>query len=89
MLEAIHEPLMRTVALLEAARDAPKEVLGGLVQVVEEVGDELSDSAGESFRQMDFLLDQMRQTQPPYSNTGVRSEKQQGKQRLSKTGKGG
>ena len=89
MLQAIHEPLMRTVALLEAAREAPKEVIEGLSGVVEEVASELMQSAGESVIQMDFLLHQMGAAQPPHSNTRVRSDKNQVNQQLKKMTNGG
>jgi len=56
LLESVHPPLMRTVALLEAARDAPQKVRDNLRQTVEELERELAVSAGTGLEQMDMLL---------------------------------
>ena len=55
VIETIIPPLMSTVALLEAARDAPEEVKNGLRKVVEDVEQELNKTAGDSLTQMDWL----------------------------------
>jgi hypothetical protein len=59
LLEAVHPPLMRTVALLEAAREAPEQVKSGLRGTIEQMEHELQESLGGSVQQMDYLLDQM------------------------------
>ena len=55
VVETIIPPLMRTVAILEAARDAPEEDKNGLRKVVEDVEQELNQTAGDSLSQMDWL----------------------------------
>lgn len=56
LLETVHQPLMRTVALLEAASEAPSQVGLGLRGVVESLERQLLNEAGETFKQMDFLM---------------------------------
>jgi len=79
-LESIHEPLMRTLAIIDAARDAPEEVKRGLRQAFDDVERDVVKSAGSGIAQMDWLLSRLREGsevpsgvgQPPHSNTGVR-----------------
>ena len=59
MLETVHEPLMRTVAFLEAAAEAPKQVRDGLKKSFESVERDLYKSAGHTVAQMDFLTEQL------------------------------
>ena len=59
ILETVYEPLMRTVALLEAARDAPVEVRQGLKRTLEDMERELVGAAGSSLAQMDLLVDRL------------------------------
>jgi hypothetical protein len=59
LLESVHEPLMRTVAFLEAAADAPKQVKDGLRQSFEAVERDLYGQAGYTVAQMDWLTEQM------------------------------
>lgn len=61
LLDAVHEPLMRTVALLEAARDAPLEVRVGLRRSVEALERELVDRSGATLAQMDWLLESVQE----------------------------
>jgi len=56
LLEAVHPPLMRTIALLEAARDAPKAVQDGLRQSVDALEMELTGDLGKSLAQVDWLI---------------------------------
>ena len=58
LLEAIHPPLMRTVALLEAAQDAPDQVKDGLRETILDLERELTGSAGSALAQMDWLTAQ-------------------------------
>ena len=78
LLEAIHPPLMRTVATLEAAQAAPKELRENLRQTVEDMEREINAALGCGIEQMDMLLQQLQSSatrgQPPHSNTGVRSD---------------
>ena len=74
LLEAVHQPLMRTVALIEAAQEAPRQVRDRLHESVEEIEQQLSESMGAKIRQMDWLA-LAEGKQPPLSNTGVRLEK--------------
>jgi len=64
LLESIAPVLTRTVALLEAAALAPKQVRDGLVEVVELAHDELVGIAGDATGQLDDLL-------VGFSNLGV------------------
>lgn len=56
LLESIGPVLARTVALLEAASDAPKQVRDGLRATVQNTHDELVGISGDTIRQMDWLL---------------------------------
>ena len=56
LVSSIHEPLMRTVALLDAAMQAPEDVKRGLRGVVEGVESQLVGAAGGGLAQMDWLL---------------------------------
>jgi len=55
LLETVHPPLLRTVALLQAAHDAPQEVKDGLLGAFEGMEKELNKAAGIAERQLDFL----------------------------------
>lgn len=61
LLETIHPPLMRTVALLEAARDAPRQVTEGLRGTIEQLERELVGVAGGSIAQMDWMLSEIQE----------------------------
>lgn len=56
LLDSVAPALTRTVALLEAAADAPKQVREGLRSVVENTHDELVGVSGDALKQLDFLL---------------------------------
>lgn len=56
LLDSVAPALTRTVALLEAAADAPKQVRDGLRSVVESTHDELVGVSGDALKQLDFLL---------------------------------
>jgi len=55
LLEAVNPPLMRTVALLEAAAEAPGQVSAGLVRVLEDMERELVAATGAQVAQLDWL----------------------------------
>lgn len=80
MLEIAHPPLMRTIALIEAAMEAPGEVHRRLHDVFEDMGLEAAKTLGGGLGQLDFLLLQrggegasQSALDPRSSNTGVRS----------------
>lgn len=56
LLEAVHPPLMRTVALLEAALEAPKAVHAGLLQTIQGLERDLNPQMVDALGQMDWLL---------------------------------
>ena len=56
VMESIHPPLMRTVALIDAANDAPDKVKTDLVRAAETLEKELSHAVGSSLAQMDLLI---------------------------------
>jgi hypothetical protein len=57
MMDAVAPALTRTIALLEAAADAPQQVRDGLRSVVESTHNDLVEASGGAIKQMDFLLD--------------------------------
>lgn len=59
LLDSVHEPFMRTVALLDAASQAPKQVKDGLRQSFEAVERELYGTVGYTVAQMDWLTEQL------------------------------
>lgn len=60
MLGTVHEPLMRTVAFLEAAAEAPQQVRDGLRKSFEAVERDLYAAAGHTVSQMDWLTQQLK-----------------------------
>lgn len=59
LLDSVHEPFMRTVALLDAAAQAPKQVKDGLRQSFEAVERDLYGVVGYTVAQMDWLTEQL------------------------------
>ena len=59
LVEAVSDPLMRTVALLEAASAAPKEIKDGLRGTVQQMERDLYGAAGYTLGQMDWLINEM------------------------------
>lgn len=59
LVEAVSESLMRTVALLEAAAAAPKQIKDGLRGTVQAMERELYGAAGYTLGQMDWLINEM------------------------------
>ena len=57
----VHRPLMRVVALMEAARDAPKQVKEGIITNMHRLEAEVSGLTEEHVRQLDMLLHQQQQ----------------------------
>lgn len=56
LIDSVAPALARTVALLEAAASAPKQVQDGLRSVVEGLHSDLLETAGDSIKQLDWLL---------------------------------
>ena len=61
LLDSVAPVLARTVALLEAAAAAPKQVRDGLREVAEAAHDEFTVIAGDATKQLDMLLDAVAQ----------------------------
>lgn len=59
MLDAIAPSLVRTVALLEAAAEAPNDVKRGLRAAVEGIQDELIGVAGDATNQLDLIMSEL------------------------------
>lgn len=60
LLEAVYPPLMRTVALLEAALEAPRAVHDGLRQTILGLELDMVSQADGALGRMDWLLEEMR-----------------------------
>ena len=71
LLEMVHQPLMRTVALLEAASESSGQIKDGLRGVVETLERQLLKDAGETFQQMDFLMQKLSPDSRPSKGTGA------------------
>lgn len=56
LLESVSPVLGRTVALLEAAANAPREIQEGLREVVETAHDDLVVISGDATKQLNLLL---------------------------------
>jgi hypothetical protein len=75
ILESVHDPLQRTVLLLEAAQDAPRQVKAGLRQVVEDLEADLVGEMGAAIQQLDLILEKAKSASNPRPcNTGVTSQ---------------
>lgn len=69
LLDSVAPSLTRTVALLEAAFEAPKSVKNGLRGVVESLRAELVDASGDASKQLNFVLSQMEQDAQGYASS--------------------
>lgn len=67
MIEHAHAPLMRTVALLEAASEAPLQARQGLHDLVAKLEASVQATAAANLTQLDFLSEAARPSQPPRS----------------------
>ena len=78
LLESIHPPLQRTVALLDAAKEAPQQVKDGLRSTVEDLEREISGQSREALGQLDWVARELGAeadegvSDPRPCNTGVR-----------------
>lgn len=59
LIESVLPPLRRTIALIEAAQQAPEHVKAGLRSVVEATHDDLLKIAGSGNQQLDMLLQEL------------------------------
>ena len=73
LLDSVHDPFMRTVALLDAAAQAPKQIKDGLRQSFEAVERELYGAVGYTSAQMDWLIEQLGKPSGGDAETGTRS----------------
>lgn len=76
LVSSIHEPLMRTVALLDAAQQAPEDVKAGLRGVVEGVESQLVGTVGGTLAQLDWLIGRARKGTSRAPSGAERSEAQ-------------
>jgi CopG-like RHH_1 or ribbon-helix-helix domain, RHH_5 len=60
LLVSVHEPMCRTLAILEAARDAPRAVLDGLREAAEEIERDMADVHAASLGQLDWIVERVR-----------------------------
>lgn len=65
LLIAAHEPLCRTLAVLEAARDAPRQVLEGIREAAEETERTLTQAYAGGLDQLDWIMERVRQPELP------------------------
>lgn len=68
IIESIHPPLMRTVALLEAALEAPRHVKSELRNAMELFERQMSGQYAQTLDQADFLLDQVNKSRRKVSS---------------------
>lgn len=59
LLDSIAPSLGRTVAILEAAMEAPNDVKRGLRAMVEDLHQEVISTSGDASRQLDMVLDRL------------------------------
>jgi hypothetical protein len=65
LLLAAHEPLCRTLAVLEAAREAPRQVLEGIREAAEETERDLTRAYAGGLDQLDWIMERVRQPELP------------------------
>lgn len=70
LLTAAHDPLIRTVAVLEAAQRAPAEARASFLARVQQIEQELEGAAGETLHQFALLTSAL--SDPVDSGNGVR-----------------
>jgi hypothetical protein len=69
LLLAAHEPMCRTLAVLEAARDAPRHVLDGIREAAEETERTLTQAYAGGLDQLDWIMERVRQPELPEAPT--------------------
>jgi hypothetical protein len=84
LIDSVAPALGRTVALLEAAREAPAQVRQGLIDVVQGLHGELVEATGEASKEVQLCLDRLSDPawQPPTSGS-VQSEEKGAAQALN------
>lgn len=84
LIDSVAPALGRTVALLEAAREAPSQVRQGLIDVVHGLHGELLEATGEASKEVQLCLDRLGDPawQPPTSDS-VQSEEKGAAQALN------
>lgn len=77
LLESVSPALSRTVALLEAAQEAPERVKEGLIAVVKGLHQDLIEATGEANREVQLCLDTLGSPAfQPTTSGSVQSEKE-------------
>lgn len=71
LIDSVAPALGRTVALLEAAREAPSQIRQGLIDVVQQLHGELVGVTGEASKEVQLCLDRLNDPawQPPTSGS--------------------
>jgi len=89
LLDAVAPSLARTVALLEAAQEAPEQVKKGLLGVLDDMHDELLGVTGRANTQVDSIVSAMRRdvvnphvvTRGSGTGVGVKNQAQKGSEK--------
>ena len=95
MLEPCYMPMMRTVAILEAAQDAPDDLKHGLVNTMQDMESEITALLGITERETTRLYDNAEKqleldgVDPLRTNRGVRKNKPLKNKKKKKMRKGG
>ena len=79
LLSEVEPSIRKTLALLLAAKDAPKEVIADLVRSFDDAARGVEALADNAYSQLDNMGSQLglSASQPPYINKGVRSPNSQ------------
>lgn len=78
LLEASHEPIMRVVAILEAAADAPGQVREGVRRAAEQAEFEAVGTVGKGLHQLDWILEEVRKGSKRPSGKSANGRKAEG-----------
>lgn len=86
LLTELSPPLERVLALMQAAKQAPQEVLDQYKDLFNAEVDHSEAVVAAKLNQVDWVTDSLRArgSQPPYINKGVRSQDSQRKPRQGK-----
>lgn len=91
LLEASYKPLVRMAALLESAKEAPREVKSQLADTIESVYLEIAGAAGVNATHVDRAITRAEEALgPPSTNRGVKNSKtlkNKGKKKMAKKAK--
>ena len=65
LLLAAHEPMCRTLAVLEAAMVAPRQVIEGIREAAEQTERDLTRAYAGGLDQLDWIMERVRQSETP------------------------